>query len=233
MQGEARLAGPTRAGERQQADVRPRDQRLHFLQLTLPAEKRRCGDREIRLVQRLQGRKVGVAELVEPLRCGEVLQAVLTEIAEAVVAGEVARRLAEEDLAAVAGCGDPSRAVDVQPDVALIGDHRLTRVQSHSNAHRTAVERLPAIGGCCERILDPDERNEEGVALGIHLDAAVACEGFPQDAAVLGQRVCVSVAELVQQPSRALDVGEEERDGAGRELAHLLEGWRGFQRRAK
>jgi hypothetical protein len=40
------------------------------------------------------------------------------------------------------------------------------------------------------------------------------------------QRLHVGVAELVQQLRRALDVGEEEGDCAGRELAHLHEGWR-------
>ena len=62
---------------------------------------------------------------------------------------------------------------------------------------------------------------KKGVALGVDLDAAVAGEGLPEDAPVLGERVGVGVAELVQQACRALDVGEEEGDGAGRELAHL------------
>ena len=50
--------------------------------------------------------------------------------------------------------------------------------------------------------------------------SARAC--LADHAAVLGQRLGVRLrAELVQQPRRALDVGEEERDGAGRErLAH-------------
>jgi hypothetical protein len=37
---------------------------------------------------------------------------------------------------------------------------------------------------------------------------------------VLGERIGVRVrAESVEQPRRALDVGEEEGDGAGREIA--------------
>ena len=45
-------------------------------------------------------------------------------------------------------------------------------------------------------------------------------EGVAQHAAVLGQHVGVAIAELLEQLRRALDVGEEERDGAGREVAH-------------
>jgi hypothetical protein len=36
---------------------------------------------------------------------------------------------------------------------------------------------------------------------------------------MLGERYCIALdAELVQEPRRALDVGEEERDGASREV---------------
>jgi hypothetical protein len=37
---------------------------------------------------------------------------------------------------------------------------------------------------------------------------------------MLPERLRVGVAELVQQPCGALDVGEEESDGAGGELGH-------------
>jgi hypothetical protein len=39
---------------------------------------------------------------------------------------------------------------------------------------------------------------------------------------MLGQSGGVGVAELVQEPGRALDVGEEEGDGAVRKLGHRL-----------
>jgi hypothetical protein len=46
-------------------------------------------------------------------------------------------------------------------------------------------------------------------------------EHLAQDALVLRQHLPVaSAAELVQEPGRALDVREQEGDGAGRELAH-------------
>ncbi len=62
------------------------------------------------------------------------------------------------------------------------------------------------------------ERDEEGVALRVDLDTAVCSEGVPQESAMLGERLRVRVRpEPVQQSRRSLDVGEEERDRAGRE----------------
>ena len=53
------------------------------------------------------------------------------------------------------------------------------------------------------------------------LDAAVGAESLSKDASVLAKRLRVLLgAELMQQLGRALHVGEEKRDGAGREVAH-------------
>ena len=66
------------------------------------------------------------------------------------------------------------------------------------------------------------EGEEERVSLGVHLDAALITTRLPDDAAVLGELLRVRLrAELMQEPRRALHIGEEEGDGAGREiLAH-------------
>ena len=48
----------------------------------------------------------------------------------------------------------------------------------------------------------------------------MAGEGIPQKPAVLGQRTRVRLrTQLVQKLRRAFYVGEEERDGSGREVA--------------
>jgi hypothetical protein len=60
------------------------------------------------------------------------------------------------------------------------------------------------------RILRPPERDEEGIALRVHDFAAVVREGLLQQALMLGEKVRVSVAELLEQLRGALDVGEEE-----------------------
>jgi len=56
----------------------------------------------------------------------------------------------------------------------------------------------------------------------VHLHAPVTCEGFTQEASVLGERVGIGLrAKVMQQARRALNVGEEEGDGAGRKpLVH-------------
>jgi hypothetical protein len=63
------------------------------------------------------------------------------------------------------------------------------------------------------------EREEEGVSLGVDLDAGVFGAGLSHDSAVVGERLVVGlVADLLEQLCRAFDVGEEEGDGAGREV---------------
>jgi hypothetical protein len=61
------------------------------------------------------------------------------------------------------------------------------------------------------------EREEEGVALRVDLDSLARPERLADDAPVLGDQVRVAVAEPFQEPGRALDVAEHERDCSGRE----------------
>ena len=118
----------------------------------------------------------------------------------------------------VARRGDPGGAVDVGADVALVRQQRRARVNAHP--HRDRQRRLGFLRGR-QRTRRGRERDEERIALRVDLDAAVPRERVAQDASMLGERLRVlRLAELVQQPRRALDVGEEEGDGAGRELAH-------------
>ena len=68
-----------------------------------------------------------------------------------------------------------------------------------------------------ERARRSRKGEEEGVALRIDLDPAVAAARLADQAPVLGERLRVRIgAELVEQPRRALNVGEEEGDGARR-----------------
>ena len=96
---------------------------------------------------------------------------------------------------------------------------RRTGVQAHAHRDRPGRELLVRLLRGRRRSLGGRERDEERVALGVDLDAAVSGERIAQHAAVLGERLGVRVRpERVQQPRRALDVGEEEGDGAGREI---------------
>ena len=70
------------------------------------------------------------------------------------------------------------------------------------------------------RFLCRREGEKEGVPLRVHFDAVLRSARLPNDPSVrdklLRVRLC---AEIVQEPRRSLDIGEEEGDGAGREIA--------------
>jgi hypothetical protein len=61
------------------------------------------------------------------------------------------------------------------------------------------------------------ERNEERVALRVHLDAVAAAELLAKDGPVRRGHIGVPVAEPLQELGRAFDVGEDEGDGALRD----------------
>ena len=222
LQRKPRLTAAAGSGQRQHPHVVATEQRLQIVELTHSAEERCCGYREVRPVQALQRRERGVAELVEPLGRRQILQTVLPEIAQSVVAGEVTGRLRDQHLSAVSDRGDARGAVDVEPHVTLVRDDRLTRVHAHAHADRSGSERLLSCGGGCERVGRSSKRDEECVALRVDLDSVVRGEHLPECASVLAECVGVRRPELVQQFCRPFDVGEEERDGAGRERAHRV-----------
>jgi hypothetical protein len=132
------------------------------------------------------------------------------------------RLVRDQHLAAVSRAHDPRGPVHVHPDVSRIRQQRPTRVDAHAHPQLDLRERHLHRGCGLDGCAGPIERNEERVSRGVHLDAASGNERCPHAAVVLSQEVGVVVAELVEQPRRALDVREQEGDGPGRELAHRL-----------
>ena len=144
----------------------------------------------------------------------------LAEVANVSVTGEeLPGRLGDDDLSAMRGGRDSRGPVDVDPDVALVRRLWLTGVNSDTHADRAALERVARVGGRRNCVRCASEGDEEGVALGVDLDACVRGERLSQDASVLGEEVGVPVSVLLKEPRRALDVREEERDGADGKLA--------------
>ena len=139
------------------------------------------------------------------------------EVAD-VGAGEVGRRLREQHLPAVAGGRDPRRPMHVEPHVSLVGPERLTRVQPHPHPHRATRKRDLRLRGGRHCIGRTRESDEEGVALRVDLDPLVPLPSVAQSTAVLGKHLRIPVAQLLEQPRRPLDVGEEERHRPGRKL---------------
>jgi hypothetical protein len=70
------------------------------------------------------------------------------------------------------------------------------------------------------RISGARKRIEERIALGIDLDAAVCVARGSEKATVVDKHFLVPLAKMLEQLCRALDVGEEQRDGAARKVPH-------------
>src|SRR5439155_14529925 len=116
------------------------------------------------------------------------------------------------------------RAMDAQPDVAALRQRRLAAVQPHAHAQLGAIwpgmcgERALAGDRRLERVVSAAEDGEEGVPLSVDHFAAVRGERIAKDPAVLAEHVSVMASELLEQPSRAFDVREQEGDRAARKL---------------
>ena len=102
------------------------------------------------------------------------------EIAGRLAVKERDRRRRGDDLAAVSECGDSCGAVDVDSHVALGGQDRRSRVQTHAHSDRPAGEPLSRREGCGDCALGRGKGDEEGIALRIDLDASSCCESFAE-----------------------------------------------------
>ena len=149
----------------------------------------------------------------------DVLQSVLPEIGERRAVDEVAGRTRQHYLAPVPGRAYPRGEVDVVSDVALIRDERRTRVQADTQLDRPRCQSVRHRLRCRNRPLDGREGEEEGVSLVVDLDPALGRARLAHDVPVLGEGVRIRFrTQLVQEQRRPFDVGEEERDRAGREI---------------
>ena len=105
-----------------------------------------------------------------------------------------ARRLRDQDLAAGARRGDARGADDVDPEVALVADVRLTGVEPHADTHLAPVrpgvlaQRALRRDRRRDRVARPWEREEERVALRVDLAAAGGAERLADDPAVVARQ---------------------------------------------
>jgi len=165
-------------------------------------------------------------ELVDVLRLGQPSEQVRAEIARRHVGDESSGGVGEENLAAVPGPRDTRSAMDVDARIPLLVDHRRAAVESHANTDLAALrpvlrdERLLGFGRCGDRGTGVHEYREELVAVDVDLQPAVARDGLAQEPPLLGEQLRVLLSGLMHKPRGALDVGEEERNGARRERAH-------------
>jgi hypothetical protein len=113
------------------------------------------------------------------------------------------------------GRADSSCPVNVDTDVALFAQKRLTGVNADADPKRSVGQCGLYRRGGIDRIARLGEGVEESIALRIDLDSAVPPEGLSDDPAMLGQGLRVPIAELAEEAGRALDVGEDKGHGAG------------------
>ena len=116
---------------------------------------------------------------------------------------------------------DPRGEVDVVADVALVGEERRPRVHADPDPDRAgraprSVRRPPPA------LRERSGRRRRRLALGVHLDSVVGSASVADQAPVLGERLCVASAPRSATARRALNVGEEESDGAGWEISSHL-----------
>jgi hypothetical protein len=135
--------------------------------------------------------------------------------------------LGNEHLAAMSRRGDPRGAMHVNPEVVRVGNERLPRVNAHPDANRGIPG--PAMRG--ELGLDVARRRdgrgrlgkgeEEAVPLRVDLHSSMPRHELADDSPVCRDDPWIRRTELVEQASRTLDIGEEERDGArGQTVPH-------------
>ncbi len=230
LDGHPGLARPSRPGQRDQTVVAEQPPGLR--QLPTPPDQRRQPGGEVVPSDGPKGREVGGEpldlELEDPLGLGEVLQPVLPQVADLHLLRQACQRrvggLGEQDLPAVAGRGDAGRPVDVQSDVVVTAEDPFAGVQAHPHLDRCFL--VPAVtgelllgpGGRLDRIGCVGEGHEERVAFGRDLGPPELGEYAPQDRGVLAADGCIaSLPQPSQEIGGALDVGEQERDGPGRE----------------
>ena len=152
----------------------------------------------------------------EPGRAVEVLEPVQAEVAQLVPVEQSCGRGREDDLAAVRERGDARSTVDVDADVALAGERRCARVQPHAHRDRPGASAVCASSAACAAPPAVGKATKNASPCVSTSTPPCAANASRSDAPVLGERVGVRIgAERVQQARRALDVREEEGDGAG------------------
>jgi len=107
-------------------------------------------------------------------------------------------------------CSDACCAVHIEADITLVCDDRLAGVDAHANADRASVQSRLTVASSRKRIRCAGKRDEEPIALRVDLHAIVTAEHVPKHTPMGGERIRVRVAELLEQPCRALDVREQE-----------------------
>ena len=231
LEAQPRLADAAGAGQRQQALA---FQQLFGLQDRVGAadEAGQLGGQVVgRPVERAQGRELirhaGHDQLEEAFSPCQVAQAMGAQVPQRELVWQAFHdqrfgALGNEDLAPVRGTGDPRRVMDVQADVLVAHQGRLARMKADPDPYRGAVgpgmlgKGALRAGRGLASVHRAREYTEERISFGAELPSLVAPKCISQHLVMDHLQLHVLFAELLHQPRRPLDVGEEEGHGAGR-----------------
>ena len=133
----------------------------------------------------------------------------------------------EHDLSPMSRSHDARCSVHIETDVCPIDQPWVAGVQAHADADLVAVG--PGMFCKCSLclcgggggIICRAKDDEECVAFGIHLVAVMRVERSSQHAAMGREQLWVKLPRTLEQLRRALDIGEEQGDGAARSFDHL------------
>jgi hypothetical protein len=151
---------------------------------------------DVRAAQRLQRRELGGEpcdlQLEHSLRPNEILEPVLAEVAQAdaleiEILDDSRGRGREEDLPAVTGGADPSRAIHADPNVPALAQMWLSGVESDADAQRLLEPGDRPLGrqSRTDGVACSLKNDEEPVAGRVDLVATVVRESLPQNASML------------------------------------------------
>ena len=168
--------------------------------------------------------QVGGPRLEDPDPLGHVLEAVLAEVEELQVrvgAEQAGGGLGHEHLTGVRRPGQPTRLLDVEPDVAVLVPLRRARVHAHPHAHlrvvgnRDGAQRPLRIEGRSDRVVGGGEDDRERRRLGLELAAAVRSPRAATDLPLLLEDLQPRRTEIADLLGRSLRFGHHEGDRAG------------------
>jgi len=165
---------------------------------------------------------------METLGLAQVLETMVTKIPEThaveiLVRDELVDRLGDEHLPALRRRESRS-SMHRNSHVVAAADESLTRVEPHADADLPALRPLcfrePALAGrrSGEGVGGTGERDEEGVAFGVHFNTPMGEDRLAEQTVMLREDGRVRLAtQFVQQTGRPFDVREKEGDRAGGE----------------
>jgi hypothetical protein len=164
-------------------------------------------------------------------RVGEVREPMLAEIAQAHSFWQIPRynavsNIGHKDLTAVSSRSDAGGSVDIHTNIPSLPGYRLARVEPDAHLRRSPIGPRLRLHGPLRRyggkqgISRPRKGREHGIPLSVHHLTLAFLDGGTEQAVVSCESFGITLTQALEQPRRALDIGEEEGDRPGRQGSH-------------